>query len=124
MGEWTAQIGANKALLLGLGAITGLMGMALLNDIDAFVVGYIVAFGISLSLIFVSMIPFCLGKVSYHQAGLAIGLYFSGSAGANTLVSILIKQAMIVSLGAFLLAEFAFFVVAGCIVITKRIQIS
>lgn len=124
LGEWTAQIGANKAILLGLGAITGLMGMALLNDIDAFVVGYIVAFGISLSLIFVSMVPFCLSKVPYHQAGLAIGLYFSGSTGANTLVSFLINQAMIISLGAFLLAEFAFFIVAGCIVITKRIQIS
>jgi MFS family permease len=123
LGEWTAQIGANKALLLGLGAITGLMGMALLNDIDAFVVGYIVAFGISLSLIFVSMIPFCLSKVPYHQAGLAIGLYFGGGAGANALVSILVKQSIIVSLGAFLLAEFAFLIVAGCIVITKRIQI-
>ncbi|OUL26484.1 MFS transporter [Nostoc sp. T09] len=124
LGEWTAQIGANKAMLLGLGTMTGLMGLALLNDIDTFVVGFIVTFGISFSLIFVSMIPFCLGKVPSHQAGLATGLYFSGSAGATALVSLLIKQGMIASLGAFLLAEFAFFVVAGCIVITKKIQIS
>ncbi|MDZ8050858.1 MAG: MFS transporter [Aulosira sp. ZfuVER01] len=124
LGEWTAQIGANKAMLLGLGTMTGSMGMALLNDIDAFVVGYIVAFGVSFSLIFVSMIPFCLGKVPSHQTGLATGLYFSGSAGATALVALLIKQALIGSLGAFLLAEFAFFVVAGCIAITKKIKIS
>jgi MFS family permease len=123
-GEWTAQIGANKALLLGLGSLTGLMGLALLNDIDTFIVGYIFAFGISFSLIFVSMIPFCLGKLPPHQAGLATGLFFGGGAGATALVSLLIKQGLIASLGAFLLAEVAFFVVAGCVVITKKIQIS
>jgi MFS family permease len=120
-GEWTAQIGANKAMLLGLGGMTGLMGLALLNDINTLVVAYIGGFGISLSLICVSMIPFCLAKVPQHQAGLAIGLYFSGTAGATTLVAILIKQSILISLGAFLLAEFAFFVVAGCIVIIKKI---
>ncbi|WP_096587385.1 MFS transporter [Calothrix sp. NIES-2098] len=124
LGEWTAQIGANKAMLLGLGTMTGLMGLALLNDIDSFVVGFIVAFGVSFGFIFVSMIPFCLGKVLYHQAGLATGLYFSGIAGATALVSILIKQSIITSLGAFLLAEFAFFVVAGCIAITKKISLT
>ncbi|BAY24707.1 hypothetical protein NIES2100_45030 [Calothrix sp. NIES-2100] len=124
LGEWTAQIGANKALLLGLGSITGLMGLALLNDMDTFVVGFIVAFGVSFGLIFVSMIPFTLGKLPPHQAGLATGLYFGGCAGANALVTLLIKQALIASLGAFLLSEVAFFVVAGCVVITKKIQIS
>ncbi|MBD2356708.1 MFS transporter [Tolypothrix sp. FACHB-123] len=123
-GEWTAQIGANKALLLGLGSLTGLMGLALLNDIDTFIVGYIFAFGVSFSLIFVSMIPFCLGKLAPHQAGLATGLFFGGAAGAMALVSLLVKQAIIGSLGAFLLSEVAFFVVAGCVAIAKKIQIS
>ena len=124
LGEWTAQIGANKALLLGLGSLTGLMGLALLNDMDTFVVGFIVAFGVSFSLIFVSMIPFTLGKLPPHQAGLATGLYFGGCAGATALVSLLIKHQMIASIGAFLLAEVAFFIVAGCVVMAKKIQIS
>lgn len=41
LGEWTAQLGANKAITLGLGAMTGLMGLALLNDNDILVVGFI-----------------------------------------------------------------------------------
>ncbi|MBD2204582.1 MFS transporter [Calothrix sp. FACHB-1219] len=123
-GEWTAQIGANKALLLGLGSLTGLMGLALLNDIDTFIVGYIFAFGISVSLILVSMIPFCLGKLPPHQAGLATGLFFGGAAGATALVSLLVKQGLIGALGAFLLSELAFFVVAGSVTLAKKIQIS
>ncbi|MBW4561454.1 MAG: MFS transporter [Mojavia pulchra JT2-VF2] len=123
LGEWTSQLGANKAILLGLGAMTGLMGLALLNDSDILVVAFIVAFGVSFGLIFVSMIPFCLSKFPLLQSGLAIGLYFSGNAGATALVLILSKLGMLTSLAAFLLAELAFFVVAGCIVITKRIQL-
>ncbi|MDZ7956568.1 MAG: MFS transporter [Aulosira sp. DedQUE10] len=124
LGELTAQIGANKVILLGLGTMTGLMGLALLNDLDNLVVGFILGFGVSFGLIFVSMIPFCLGKVPPQQAGLATGLYFGGSAGATAIVSILIKYEFFTSLLAFLLAEVAFFVVAGCIVIVKRIQLS
>ncbi|MBD2166595.1 MFS transporter [Calothrix membranacea FACHB-236] len=124
LGELTAQIGVNKVMLLGLGSMTGLMGLALLNDIDNLVVGYILGFGISFGLIFVSMIPFYLGKVSLQQAGLATGLYFGGSAGATAIVAILIKQAFFTSLIAFLLSEVAFFVVAGSLVILKKIPLS
>ncbi|MBD2212538.1 MFS transporter [Nostoc linckia FACHB-104] len=124
LGELTAQIGVNKVMLLGLGSMTGLMGLALLNDIDNLVVGYILGFGISFGLIFVSIIPFCLGKVSLQQAGLATGLYFGGSAGATAIVAILIKQEFFTSLIAFLLSEVAFFVVAGSVVIIKKIQLS
>ncbi|MBW4644944.1 MAG: MFS transporter [Goleter apudmare HA4340-LM2] len=124
LGEWTAQLGANKAITLGLGAMTGLMGLALLNDYDILVVGFILAFGISFGLVFVSMIPFALGKVPPHQAGLSTGLYFGGSAAATTVVSILSQQMGITSIAAFLLAEVAFFLVAGCIVISKKIQLA
>ncbi|QIR39683.1 MFS transporter [Tolypothrix sp. PCC 7910] len=124
LGELTAQIGVNKVMLLGLGSMTGLMGLALLNDIDNLVVGYILGFGISFGLIFVSMIPFYLGKVSLQQAGLATGLYFGGSAGATAIVAILVKQAFFTSLIAFLLSEVAFFVVAGSLVILKKIQLN
>ncbi|WP_017654738.1 MFS transporter [Fortiea contorta] len=124
LGEWTAQIGANKAITLGLGAITGLMGLTLLNDNDILVVGFILAFGISFSLVFVSMIPFALGKVTPHQAGLGTGLYFAGAAGATALVSLLIKEIGITPIAAFLLAEVAFFVIAGCIFVSKKIQLA
>lgn len=124
LGEWTAQLGANKAITLGLGTMTGLMGLALLNDNDILVVGFILAFGVSFGLVFVSMIPFVLSKVPPNQAGLSTGLCFGGSAGATALVSLLIKQIGITSMGAFLLAEFAFFVIAGCIMISKKIQVA
>ncbi|AFY31419.1 MFS transporter [Calothrix sp. PCC 7507] len=124
LGEWTAQLGANKAITLGLGTMTGLMGLALLNDNDILVVAFILAFGISFSLVFVSMIPFALSKVPPNQAGLSTGLYFGGSAGATALVPILIKQVGMTSMGAFLLAEVAFFAIAGCIMMSKKIQLA
>ncbi len=123
LGEWTAQLGANKAITLGLGSMTGLMGLALLNDNDILVVGFILAFGISFSLVFVSIIPFALSKFPPDQAGLITGIFLAGSAGATALVPVLIKQLEITSIGAFLLAEVAFFVVAGCIVMSKKIQL-
>lgn len=124
LGEWTAQLGANKAITLGLGAMTGFMGLALLNDYDILVVGFIIAFGMSFSLVLVSMIPFALSKVPPHQTGLSTGLYFAGCAGATALVTILSQQIGITSIGAFLLAEIAFFVVTTCIMISKKIQLA
>lgn len=124
LGEWTAQLSPNKAMLLGLGSLTGLMGLALLNDNDILVVGFILAFGVSVSLIFVSIIPFAFGKLPPSQAGLGIGLYCGGSAGGAVLVSILTQQVWLNSVAAFLLAEVAFFVVSGCIAISKKIQLA
>lgn len=124
LGEWTTELGANKSMMLGLGTITGLMGLTLLNNNNIIAIGLILAFGVSLSLVFISMISLVLGKIPSHQAGLATGLYFGGSAGGTALVSLFMKLIGIKPVGAFLLAEVAFLVVAVSIFLTKKISVA
>ncbi|WP_414563881.1 MULTISPECIES: MFS transporter [unclassified Anabaena] len=118
--EWTAELGANKSMLLGVGTMTGLMGLTLLNDHNIIVVGLILAFGVSLSIVLITIIPLVLSKIHPLQAGLGTGLYFGGSAGGTAMVSLLMKQIGISSVGAFLLAEVAFLIVFICIFLSKK----
>ncbi|GBE94935.1 MFS transporter [Nostoc cycadae] len=122
LGDWTADLGANKSMLLGLGTMTGLMGLTILNDNYILAIALILAFGMSFSLVLISMIPFALGKLPTTQAGLGTGLYFGGSAGGTAIVSLLIKQLGLTSVGAFLLAEVAFLVVTLCILLCKKVS--
>lgn len=124
LGEWTTQLGANKSMLLGLGAMTGLMGLTLLNENNLIAIALILAFGVSFSLVFISMISFVLGKIPSNQAGLGTGLYFGGSAGGIAIGSLLMKLIGITSVGAFLLAEIAFLVATVCIFLTKKISVA
>ncbi|MBE9008441.1 MFS transporter [Fortiea sp. LEGE XX443] len=122
--DWTADLGANKSMLLGLGSMTGLMGLTVLNDHYILAIALILAFGISFSLVFLSMIPLVLGKLPATQAGLGTGLYFGGSAGGTAIVSLLIKQLSLTSVGAFLLAEVACLVVTVCILLCKKVSVA
>lgn len=124
VGEWTAELGANKSMLLGVATMTGLMGLTLLNDHKIIVVGLILGFGVSLCIVLISIIPFVLSKIHPLQAGLGTGLYFGGSAGGTAIVSLLMKQIGISAVGAFLLAEVAFLIVFLCVWLSKKIPVS
>jgi len=123
LGDWTADLGANKSMLLGLGTMTGLMGVTVLNDNYILAIALILAFGISLSLVLLSIIPLLLGKLPLTQAGLGTGLYFGGSAGGTAIVALLIKQFGLTSVGAFLLAEVACLGVTVCILLCKKVSV-
>jgi MFS family permease len=122
LGDLTAQLGANKSMLLGLGTMTAAMGLAVLNDSDKLAIAFILTFGISFSLVFISMIPLVLSKVHPSRAGLGTGLYFGGSAAGTAIVSLFIKQLGSTSMGAaaFLLAELVFIVATVCIVMSQK----
>jgi MFS family permease len=123
LGKFTTLLGADHAMLFGLGTMTGLMGLTLLNDSPIQTLGIILAFGVSFGLVFISMIPLALGMVAPSHAGLGTGLYFSGGGAGFAVVSILIKQIGIIPIGAFLLAEVAFLVVVVCIYLSRKIRI-
>jgi MFS family permease len=123
LADWATDLGANKSMLLGLGSMTGLMGLTVLNDNYILAIALILAFGVSFSLVFVSMIPLVLAKIPANYAGLGTGLYFGGTAGGTAIVSLLIKQIGLTSVGAFLLAEIAFLIVTGCIFLSKRMAL-
>lgn len=121
LGDWATDLGANKSILLGLGSITGLMGLTVLNDSYILAIALILAFGISFSLVLIGMIPLVLGKIPATQAGLGTGLYFGSSAGGIAIVTLLIKQIGLSSVGAFLLAEVAFLIVTVCVFLSKKL---
>jgi MFS family permease len=123
LGDWAVNLGANKSMLLGLGSMTGLMGLTVLNDNYILAIALILSFGISLSLVLISMIPLVLEKLPATQAGLGTGLYFGGSAGGISIAAILIKQIGLTSVGAFLLAEVACLVVIVCILLSKKVSV-
>jgi MFS family permease len=123
LGKFTALLGADHAMLFGLGTMTGLMGLTLLNDSRIQALGIILAFGVSFGLVFISMIPLALSMLAPSHAGLGTGLYFSGGGAGFVLVSILMKQTGIIPIGAFLLAEVAFLVVVVCIFLSRKIRI-
>ncbi|MBH8551612.1 MFS transporter [Nostocaceae cyanobacterium CENA357] len=124
LGEWTAELGADKSMLIGLGTMTGLMGLTILNENNIIAIGLILGFGVSFSLLFISMISLVLSKIPYIQAGLGTGLYFGGTAGGTAIVSLLMKQVGITSIGAFLLAEFTFVIAIVGILLTKKISVA
>jgi MFS family permease len=120
LAELTAKIGASQGMLFGLGSITALMGVTILNDSEGLTVLLILGFGVGFSLICLSMIPLVLSMLPTTKAGLGTGLYFGGGGFGTTLVSIFMKQPGIISVGAFLLAEAAFLVVVWCIFMGKK----
>ncbi|MCA1992347.1 MAG: MFS transporter [Coleofasciculus sp. S288] len=92
LGELSIKLGVNRAMLLGLGAIAGLMGLSLLNRTPIPTLGLILALGATFGLVFISQIPFALSKVPLQLAGLGTGSYFGGMGAATALASILIVQ--------------------------------
>jgi MFS family permease len=123
LSDWATDLGANKSILIGLGSMTGLMGLTVLNENYILAIALILAFGISFSLVVISIVPLVLAKIPTIQAGLGTGLYFGGTAGGAAIVSLLIKQFSLSSVGAFLLAEVAFLIVIGCIFFSKKVAL-
>jgi MFS family permease len=122
LGKWTAKFGINKSMLVGLGAITILMGLTLLNQNNIISLVLIIGFGIAFGVVFIAMIPFALGKVPPSLAGLATGLYFGGSGAAATVFSILMKLLTVNPFIAFCLGAMAFFVAFVFIGKSKKYQ--
>jgi MFS family permease len=123
LGELTVKIGVSRAMMLGLGAIAGLMKLTQLNLNSIFAVGLILAFGIAFGLIFISQIPYALGMVPPTQAGLGTGLYFGGMGAATAFASILMQQSQGMTLTAGVWwSAIAFFIAALCLVLSTPIK--
>ena len=122
LGKWTAKFGINKSMLVGLGAITALMGLTLLNQNTIITSILILGFGIAFGVVFIAMIPFALGKVPPSLAGLGTGLYFGGSGAATTLFLILMKSLKMNPFIAFCLGIMAFVVAVVSISKSKKYQ--
>lgn len=83
---WVATRLSNRlALLVGLGSLTVTIGLLSFTESRPLAVTIAFLLGTAFSLVANGTIPFSLSLVPNHQAGFAIGLYFAGSALANSL---------------------------------------
>jgi hypothetical protein len=109
-------------MLVGLGAITALMGLTLLNQNIIITWILILGFGFAFGIVFIAMIPFALGKVPVRLAGLGTGLYFGGSGAATTVLLILMKSLSMSPFIAFCLSLMALLVALVSISQSKKYQ--
>ncbi len=119
LGELTVRIGSGRAMAIGLSAITGCLGLAVVavNPLLAIIVT--LAAGVSFGLVFISMIPYALALVPPSQAGWSTGLYFGGGGLATAIVPILLRQlpTTTATIGAGICV-----VTVGCILATRPWQ--
>jgi MFS family permease len=79
--------GIHRAMQISLVSISGLLGALFFFPSPLI----IVMFGLGFGLLFISQIPFALGSVPMHQAGLGTGLYFGGIGGGSAVVTTLLS---------------------------------
>jgi len=92
LGELTVKLGSGRAMVIGLGAIAGCLGLAATAANPLWAAIATLAAGISFGLVFISMIPYALELVPPSQAGWSTGLYFGGGGLATAIVPILLHQ--------------------------------
>lgn len=122
LGYLVIRLTANGAMLIGLGAIVALMGIALVNQSSFFALVLIVLFGLGFGLVFTSMIPFALETVPPSQAGFGTGLYFGGGGAAGALVALLSQSGMSSQQG-FLWSAIAFVSTSLCILFSSKLMV-
>ncbi len=91
LGWLTRRWGAVTAMQVGLGTFVVLMAIALFPLNFPGAIALLLGFGTAFGLVFISMVPFALSFVPFHQTGLSTGLYFGGSS-AGTVIFLLLKQ--------------------------------
>ncbi|OWY64417.1 hypothetical protein B7486_47405 [cyanobacterium TDX16] len=122
--DWTLRIDNRRAICIGAIATTILLQIAVfipnwLTLILA-ILGLLVAFNLVLN----GAIPFVLMLVPPHQAGVGVGMYFGGIAGAESLSGLLLppEQSVIPSVGA-IGGAIAFLCLAACVGVSSRWRI-
>jgi hypothetical protein len=119
--DWALRIDNRRAIFAGA------IATAILLQIAAFIPNWfaliiaILGLLVSFNLVLNGIIPFVLMLVSPHQAGIGAGMYFSGVAGAESLLGFFLppKQSIAPHVGAIGGAG-AFLLLAACIAVSIR----
>jgi MFS family permease len=82
----TMRWGAARALQIGLGAVGSLLLLSYGVASAPVAVGLLLATGMAMGLVLISMVPFALSRVPLPLAGLSTGLFFGGNSLGATLV--------------------------------------
>jgi MFS family permease len=76
-----------SSLAISISIIVGLSSNSLAISLPIFCLG-----GVAMGILFVTQIPWCLGRLSYRQTGLSTGLYFGGMGAATAFLGLIIQS--------------------------------
>ena len=120
-GRLAQQLGNSRAMLLGMGAMASLLGLMVVLPNAA--IALTLLLGAAFSLMINGTVPLALSLVPPSKAGLAVGIYFSGTAVASSLSGIAATQLGSLSIAtSSLLAALALLIAGGCIIVNDRLQ--
>jgi hypothetical protein len=121
MGTLTLKLGVQRSMLLGLGAIAGILAFVTVLPSSGF--GLIVIGGMAFGLIFDSQIPLALGMLPSDRAGLATGLYFGGIGAATAMIGIILRDSRaLAAIMTLILGAIAFVLVAICLKLRTKVH--
>jgi len=122
-GLLAVRLGNIRAMLSGLGLLTGTMVILAIAHTSSLAIGLSVFLGIAFSLVANGTIPFALSLVPAAKAGLGTGMYFGGASLAGSLFGAIVSQvgalpaAIAATVGAI-----AFLLAGLCIAASTRSQ--
>jgi MFS family permease len=76
-----------SSLAISISIIVGLSSNSPAISLPIFCLG-----GVAMGILFVTQIPWCLGRLSYRQTGLSTGLYFGGMGAATAFLGLIIQS--------------------------------
>jgi MFS family permease len=84
--------GLNRSMLISLLAIIVAIFLSfVLMPLVSIGLAIAIFSGVAMGLLLVAQIPWCLGRLPAHQAGLSTGLYFGGVGAANAFLTLIIQ---------------------------------
>ncbi|XGV95647.1 MAG: MFS transporter [Leptolyngbya sp. BL-A-14] len=120
-GQLAGRLGNHRAMLLGVGAMAGLLSLVVAVPGSATIAS--VLLGSAFSLVSNGSIPLALSLVPPTTAGLSVGTYFAGAALASSLSGLAASQLGALSSGASgLFAALALSGAGACITLSDRLQ--
>jgi MFS family permease len=84
--------GLNRSMLISSIAISIIIAISLNIKSPAISLLTILLGGVAMGILFVTQIPWCLGRLTYRQTGLSTGLYFGGMGAASALLGLIIQS--------------------------------
>lgn len=81
--------GINRSMVISLLSISIAIISSSVFHLTVISISIVLFGGVAMGLLFITQIPWCLGRLLPHQAGLSTGLYFGGMGGATALVTLI-----------------------------------
>ncbi|WP_309732631.1 MFS transporter [Chamaesiphon sp. OTE_75_metabat_556] len=84
--------GLNRSMTVGISSLAIAIVISSISHLTIVSFLVVILGGVALSVLFVTQIPWCLGRLPYRQTGLSTGLYFGGMGAASALLGLTMRS--------------------------------